>query len=111
MYGVAGFVWGAVLGCSREFAQHAARLRNGLRVQAQMRPARAWVSTQVTKPLSRRRERGGGEGAYWYKSVSCLVQRLSTLLFAHCSPFVLHAIPLTPSPARGRGASRDLCRY
>ena len=32
------FVW---QGCSRGFAQHAARLRNGLRLQAQTRPARA----------------------------------------------------------------------
>ncbi len=28
-------------GCSREFEQHAARLRNDLRLQAQVRPARA----------------------------------------------------------------------
>ena len=31
------FVW---QGCSREFGQHAVRLRNGLRLQAQTRPAR-----------------------------------------------------------------------
>ena len=32
------FVW---QGCSRGFGSHAIRLRNGLRLQAQMRPARA----------------------------------------------------------------------
>src|SRR5438445_12413237 len=43
------------VGCSREFEQHAARLRNGLSLQAQPRPARgnpygAWLITGLWVP-------------------------------------------------------------
>jgi len=50
-------------GCSRGFVQYAVRLRNGLRMQAQMRPARAWRSMWWIHLQAMQR----GQRAFWLK--------------------------------------------
>ena len=58
-------------GWSREFGQHAARLRNGLRLQAQTRPARE----TTLRAYAREEEQRGQPAAAWLNRVrSALTQ-------------------------------------
>jgi len=63
-------------GCSRGFVQHAVRLRNGLRMQAQMRPARAWRSRWWPHLQAMQR----GQRAFWLKPSGNGCRRRSPVL-------------------------------
>jgi phospholipid-binding lipoprotein MlaA len=98
------FVW---LGLSRGFEQHAASLRNGLRMQAQTRPARArrrhselWQRRATTPDVERRDSIG--------MFITGNSLSLVNLRYAFCSlSFIFAFVALSGCATPGKGDTRD----